>query len=62
MKVDICKFCGEKVNLNEEGNTHRDGTVSHEACSDGDTFSRENAIDADGVHTMTTGFWGKGEY
>lgn len=40
-----CKFCGEYVNLDDEGNTHRDGSVSHEACQDGEDFRRENASD-----------------
>lgn len=40
-----CKFCGEHVDLENEGNTHVDGSVSHEGCSDGDTFERENAAD-----------------
>lgn len=47
MKSDTCKFCGGKVNLDVEGNTHSDGTVSHESCADTDTFMRENATDLD---------------
>jgi hypothetical protein len=44
-KHDLCKFCGSWVNLDDEGNTHRDGTVSHESCADSDTYQRENEQD-----------------
>ena len=40
-----CKFCFEKFNLNEEGNTYRDGTAAHEDCADNDDWLRENAAD-----------------
>lgn len=40
-----CKFCGGWVNLDDEGNTYRDGSSAHEECADSDTFNRENASD-----------------
>jgi hypothetical protein len=40
-----CKFCGESVNLNDEGATYRDGTCAHEECHDNSEFERENAAD-----------------
>ena len=45
LSSDNCKFCGEWVNLDDEGNTYRDGTCAHEGCADGDTFERENEVD-----------------
>jgi len=44
-KVDLCKFCGEYVNLNDEGTQYRDGSCAHEECEDSDTFARENEAD-----------------
>lgn len=43
--LQICKFCGDWVNLNEEGNTYRDGTAVHEDCHDSHQFQKENASD-----------------
>lgn len=40
-----CKFCGDIVNLDDEGTQYRDGTAAHEACDDGDQFNRANASD-----------------
>jgi len=42
---DSCRFCGQYVNLAEEGNTHSDGSVSHESCYDNAQFDKENAAD-----------------
>jgi len=40
-----CKFCGDFVNLDDEGTQYADGTAAHEACDDGDQFNRANAGD-----------------
>ena len=42
---DRCKFCGERVNLKDEGNTYRDGSCAHEECADSHEFERENFED-----------------
>ncbi len=42
---DLCKFCGSAVNLNDEGETYRDGTCAHEGCADGNSFRRANEAD-----------------
>lgn len=47
-KTDSCKFCGQFVNLDDEGNTYKDGSVAHEGCADADTFERENFADFEG--------------
>ncbi len=43
--LQLCKFCGDWVNLDEEGNTYADGTAAHEACHDTSEFERQNASD-----------------
>lgn len=43
--LQVCKFCGDWVNLDEEGNTYRDGTAAHEQCHDNAEFERENSSD-----------------
>ena len=45
MTKTFCKYCGERVNLNEEGATYKDGTCAHEDCHDAEEFRRENAAD-----------------
>lgn len=40
-----CKFCGDDVNLNDEGTQFKDGTCAHEECDDAEQFRRENAAD-----------------
>lgn len=40
-----CKFCGEPVNLDDEGVTYRDRTCAHEECHDAEEFRRDNAAD-----------------
>lgn len=40
-----CKFCGESVNLDDEGTQYADGSAAHEGCDDGDQFNRANASD-----------------
>ena len=40
-----CKFCGEPVDLDDEGATYRDGTCAHEDCHDNEEFRRENATE-----------------
>ena len=47
MHKQTCKFCGEKVDLDAEGATYKDGTCAHEDCHDAEEFRRENAIDLD---------------
>ena len=42
---DRCRFCGESVNLAEEGNTYPDGSCAHEGCADGAEFEAANAAD-----------------
>ncbi len=44
-KFQKCKFCGELVNLDEEGATYRDGSCAHEQCHDNNEFERENAAE-----------------
>lgn len=44
--LQACIFCGDMVNLDEEGTQFRDGTAAHEECHDSDTFNRENAGDS----------------
>lgn len=43
--VQICIFCGDWVNLDEEGNTYANGTAAHEACHDSAEFERQNSGD-----------------
>lgn len=43
--LQICKFCGDWVNLDEEGNTYANGTAAHEDCHDSNEFNRANASD-----------------
>lgn len=45
MRHDTCKFCGERVDLNGEGVTYKDGTSAHEDCHDAEEFERENATE-----------------
>lgn len=40
-----CKFCGKMFDLSTEGNTHADGTYSHERCLDVAQFESENSGD-----------------
>ena len=40
-----CCFCGEQVNLSEEGATYRNGNSAHEDCHDANEFGRENVAD-----------------
>lgn len=42
---DCCKFCGQWVNLAEEGATYSDGSCAHESCHNNAEFERENAAD-----------------
>lgn len=42
---DICKYCGQQVNLEDEGATYKDGTCAHEQCHDNAEFERENAVE-----------------
>jgi hypothetical protein len=44
-KSDLCKFCDERVNLDGEGVTYKDGSCAHEDCHDAEEFRRENAVD-----------------
>jgi len=41
----LCKFCGEFVNLDDEGVTYKNGQCAHEDCHDSEEFRRENAAD-----------------
>ena len=45
--ADACKFCGATVDLDNEGNTYRDGTAAHEACADNSAWQAENEPDFD---------------
>lgn len=42
---DNCIFCGELVNLDDEGVQYKNGTCAHESCDDGGQFNRANASD-----------------
>lgn len=42
---DACKFCGERVDLDNEGVTYKSGECAHEDCDDQADFERENAAD-----------------
>lgn len=44
---DCCRYCGQWVDLENEGNTHSDGSVSHEGCFDSAQFTKENLSDND---------------
>lgn len=40
-----CKFCLLWVNLDEEGNTYKDGSAAHEECADEQDYLDQNAAD-----------------
>jgi len=42
---DNCKFCGEFVNLDDEGTQYRDGSCAHESCDDSNQFQKANESD-----------------
>lgn len=44
--TDNCKFCGVKVNLDDEGNTYADGSCAHEYCADSEQRRSENESDS----------------
>ena len=40
-----CKFCGERVDIRNEGVTYKDGSCAHEDCHDNEEYMRENWIE-----------------
>ena len=44
-KTDFCIFCGEWVNLDDEGVTYGNGACAHDGCHDGNEFAKANEAD-----------------